>query len=148
MIERIIYWGGKGPCKRTQHCWMLNVASFCTPCCVLLGVVATVRALLQTRTQHIPTSLDQQCWKLSCPLQIAKIWGRRRRQKRRLKREFAFFQSSSLISPSHLLFQMKANSPGVEFLRTTTMFRQKEKENFVVPCLRSPQNMKLDIFTS
>ena len=28
-------------------------------------------------------------------LQIAKIWGRRRRQKRRIKREFAFFQSSS-----------------------------------------------------
>ena len=100
MIERIIYWGGKGPCKRTQHCWMLNVASFCTPCCVLLGVVASVCALLQTRTQHIPTSLDQQCWKLSCPLQIAKIWGRRRRQKRRLKREFAFFQSSSWFPQS------------------------------------------------
>ena len=88
MIGRIIYWGGKGPCKRTQHCWMLNVASVCTPCCVLLGVVASVCALLQTRAQQIPTSLDQQRWKLLCPfadlsLQIAKIWGRRWRQKRR-----------------------------------------------------------------
>ena len=100
MIGRIIYWGGKGPYKRMQHCWMLNVASVCTPCCVLLEVVASVCALLQTRTQQIPTSLDQQCWKLSCPLQIAKIWGRRRRQKRRLKREFAFFQSSSWFPQS------------------------------------------------
>ena len=99
MTGRMIYWVGKGPYKRTQHCWMLNVASIWTPCCVLLGVVASVCALLQTRTQQIPTSLDQQCWKLSCPLQIAKIWGRRWRQKRRLKREFAFLQSSSWFPP-------------------------------------------------
>ena len=26
----------KDPCKRTQHCWMLHVASVCTPCCMLL----------------------------------------------------------------------------------------------------------------
>ena len=38
----------KAPCKRmqhrlannSQHCWMLQVASVCTRCCVLLGVVA------------------------------------------------------------------------------------------------------------
>ena len=30
----------KAPCKRTQHCWMWHVASVCTPCCMLLGVVA------------------------------------------------------------------------------------------------------------
>ena len=30
----------KAPCKRTRHCWMLHVASVCTPCCMLLGVVA------------------------------------------------------------------------------------------------------------
>ena len=30
----------KDPCKRTQHCWMLHVASVCTPCCMKLDVVA------------------------------------------------------------------------------------------------------------
>ena len=29
----------EAPCKRAQHCWMLYVASDCTPCCMLLGVV-------------------------------------------------------------------------------------------------------------
>ena len=27
------------PCKRTQHCWMLHVASVCTPCCTLFRKV-------------------------------------------------------------------------------------------------------------
>ena len=30
----------KAPRKRTQHCWMLHVASVCTPCCMLLLFVA------------------------------------------------------------------------------------------------------------
>ena len=36
----------KGPCKRSQHCWAQHVASVCTPCCVLLRVVATCWKLL------------------------------------------------------------------------------------------------------
>ena len=146
MIERIIYWGGKGPYKRTQHCWMLNVAWVCTPCCVLLEVVASVYALLQTRTQQIPTSLDQQCWKLHIAKDLRTTAAAA--AKTSLKKRIHFLSIFIVISPSHLLCQMQANSPGVEFLRTTTMFRRKEKQNFVVPCLRSPQNVKLDIFTS
>ena len=36
----------KGPCKCSQHCWAQDVASVCTPCCVLLRVVATCWKLL------------------------------------------------------------------------------------------------------
>ena len=35
-----------GPCKRSQHCWAQHVASVCTPCCVLLRVVATCWKML------------------------------------------------------------------------------------------------------
>ena len=28
-------------CKQTQHCWMLRVASVCTPSCMLLHVVGS-----------------------------------------------------------------------------------------------------------
>ena len=42
--------------NNSQHCWMLHVASVCTPCCMLLGVVA--------QTQQLQTLLGQQCWKL------------------------------------------------------------------------------------
>ena len=49
IIERSLYPNGrkplssvlaKAPCKWTHHCWMLHVASVCTPCCMLLRVVA------------------------------------------------------------------------------------------------------------
>ena len=65
------------PCKalgkRTQHCcmalnsqycWMLHAASVCTPCCMSLGVVASVWTPLPTRTQQLPTSLARQSWEL------------------------------------------------------------------------------------
>ena len=32
--------------NKTQHCWARHVASICTPCCVLLCVVATGSKLL------------------------------------------------------------------------------------------------------
>ena len=35
-------------CKRAQHCWMLHVASVCTPCCMLLSVVASCLAKFAT----------------------------------------------------------------------------------------------------
>ena len=40
--------------------WMLHVASVCTPCCMLLGVVASACTPLPTRTQQLPTLLAQQ----------------------------------------------------------------------------------------
>ena len=49
----------QAPCKRTQHCWMLHVASVCAHpvafSCVLLGVVASVCTPLSTRQQHHQT---------------------------------------------------------------------------------------------
>ena len=80
-----------------QHCWMLHVASVCTPCCMLLDVVACCcakletgqtgcilptthcrfhhcweflhpfRTLLPKRTQQLPTLLAQQWWELLRP---------------------------------------------------------------------------------
>ena len=60
------------PCKRTQHCWMLHVASVCTPCCMLLdvGVVAQSLKPVKLFTQQLLTfplfrdrrSVAQQCW--------------------------------------------------------------------------------------
>ena len=40
-VSRQIYdgWIYQAPWKRTQHCWMLHVASVCTHCCMLLLVV-------------------------------------------------------------------------------------------------------------
>ena len=41
-IEANIKYGqSKSPWKRTQHCWMLHVASVCTPCFMLLHVVGS-----------------------------------------------------------------------------------------------------------
>ena len=50
----------KTPCKRTQHCRMLHVASVCPPCCMLLRVVWSFCAKFetgQTLCQQLPTSL-------------------------------------------------------------------------------------------
>lgn len=37
----------KAPSKRTQQYWMLHVASFCTPYCMLLSVVTFCWELLR-----------------------------------------------------------------------------------------------------
>ena len=36
----------KSPCTRTQQCWMLHVASVCTPCCISSSPVQTDATLL------------------------------------------------------------------------------------------------------
>ena len=43
--------------NNSQHCWMLHVASVCTPGCMLLGVVASVC----THCQHERNN-SQHCW--------------------------------------------------------------------------------------
>ena len=56
--------------NNSQHCWMLHVASVCTPCCMLLGVFAQSLKPLKLFNQRLPTSLllrDRwrvalQCW--------------------------------------------------------------------------------------
>ena len=49
-------WSSEAPCKRTQHCWMLHVASVCTPCCMLLDVVACCCAKFETGQTFQPTT--------------------------------------------------------------------------------------------
>ena len=59
--------------NNSQHCWMLHVASVCTPCCMLLEVVVVVAQSLKPVKlfiQQLPTfllfrdrrSVAQQCW--------------------------------------------------------------------------------------
>ena len=59
--------------NNSQHCWMLHVASVCTPCCMLLDVVACCCAKFEPVklfSQQLPTfllfrdprSVEQQCW--------------------------------------------------------------------------------------
>ena len=59
--------------SNSQHCWMLHVASVCTPCCMLLDVVACCCAKFETGQTFQPAtpniflfrdrrSVAQQCW--------------------------------------------------------------------------------------
>ena len=56
--------------NNSQHCWMLHVASVCTPCCMLLDVVAQSLKPVKRFSQQLPTvllfrdrrSVAQQCW--------------------------------------------------------------------------------------
>ena len=61
-----------------------------------------------------------------------KIPQRRRRRKRHLKSDFAFFETSVRLS-QHAHFVL---CPGVEFLRKIFKFKAGEKEKFVVVCSR------------
>ena len=42
--------------NNSQHCWMLHVASVCTPCCMLLDVVACCCAKFETDQTFQPTT--------------------------------------------------------------------------------------------
>ena len=46
--------------NNSQHCWMLPVASVCTPCCMLLDVVACCCAKFETSQTF--AQLFQRCW--------------------------------------------------------------------------------------
>ena len=56
--------------NNSQHCWMLHVAFVCTPCCMLLRVVAQSLKPVKLFSQQLPTfllfrdrrSVAQQCW--------------------------------------------------------------------------------------
>ena len=57
--------------NHSQHCWMLHVASICTPCCTLLCVVAQSLKPVKLFSQQLLTllfllrdrrSVAQQCW--------------------------------------------------------------------------------------
>ena len=81
--------------NNSQHCWMLHVASVCTPCCMLLDVkllrvVAKSLKPVKRFSQQLPTfllfrdrrSVAQQCWirlhaALACKLQTFLLAHRR-----------------------------------------------------------------------
>ena len=58
--------------NNSQHCWILHVASFCTPCCMLMDVVALSFKPDKFFSQQLPRctflllrdrrSVAQQCW--------------------------------------------------------------------------------------
>ena len=56
--------------NNSRHFWMLHVASVCTPCCMLLDVVAQSLKPVKLFSQQLPTfllfrdrrSVAQQCW--------------------------------------------------------------------------------------
>ena len=56
--------------NNSQRCWMLHVTSVCTPCCMLLRVVAQSLKPVKLFSQQLPTfllfrdrrSVAQQCW--------------------------------------------------------------------------------------
>ena len=55
--------------NNSQHCWMLHVASVCTPCCMFLDVAQSLKPV-KLFSQQLPTfllfrdrrSVAQQCW--------------------------------------------------------------------------------------
>ena len=58
--------------NKSQHCWMLHVTSVCTPCCILLDVVACCWAKFEIGHTFSPVQTDasllanksQHCWML------------------------------------------------------------------------------------
>ena len=46
--------------NKTQHCWAQHVASVCTPCCVLLRVVATCWSLKLVKLHPTTSNKSQQ----------------------------------------------------------------------------------------
>ena len=95
-------WHIKSSAKETQHCWMLLVASVCTPCCSLLHAVGSCCAKIITGQTFgyvrtgLPTLLAQQCWELL---------------RRLIKRSYLFVPSADYDSlPSFIwsdIFQQK-----------------------------------------
>ena len=60
----------KAPYKRTQHCWMLHVASVWKSCCISLHVVGSCCIRLHTAANMeatTPNIVGQQCWGLLRP---------------------------------------------------------------------------------
>ena len=91
--------------NNSQHCQMLHVASVCTPCCVLLDVVACCLKPVKLFSQQLPTfllfrdrqSVAQQCWiRLHSSSNI--IWARHA--------HYAWFTKTCVLYPSHDALQV------------------------------------------
>ena len=92
----------------SQHCWMLHVASVCTPCCMLLDVVAFCRAKFETIQTFQPTtpniflfhdrrSVAQRCW--ICLHSSCNIVGA-------THAHYAWFAKTYGLYPSHVALQV------------------------------------------
>ena len=101
--------------NNSQHCWMLHVASVCTPCCMLLDVVACCCAKFERLrgaklfSQQLPTSLlfrdrrsvAQQCWiRLHSSSNI--VWA--------THAHYAWFTKTNGLYPSHDALQVPTMS--------------------------------------
>ena len=93
------------PCKRTQYCRMLHVAAVCTPCCVLLDVVAQSLKPVKLFSQQLPTflllrdrrSVAQQCWiRLHSSSNIVGV----------THAHYAWFTKTCVLYPSHDTLQV------------------------------------------
>ena len=50
--------------NNSQHCWMLHVASVCTPCCMLLDAVAQIlKPVKLYNSQHFFCSVIAKAWR-------------------------------------------------------------------------------------
>ena len=92
--------------KRTQHCWMLLVASVDKPCCMLLRVVAQSLKPVKLFSQQLPTfllfrdrrSVAQQCW--ICLHSSSNIVGA-------AHAHYAWFTKTYGLHPSHDALQVQ-----------------------------------------
>ena len=103
--------------QQPQQCWMLHVASACTPCCVLLEVVVQslipVKLLAPSkRTQHCwattPTMLDVTC--CVCVLTLLRVVGS-------CRAKFDTGQTFSPVQTDATLLGNNPNNAGCYMLR-------------------------------
>ena len=91
--------------NNSQHCWMLHVVFVCTPCCMLLDVVAQSLKLVKLFSQRLPTfllfrdhrSVVQQRWmRLHSSSNIV----------RAMHAHYAWFTKTRGLYPSHDALQV------------------------------------------
>ena len=130
----------QAPCKRTQYCWLLHVASVCTPvaCCwMLLRVVAQSLKPVKLFSQQLSTyllfrdrrSVVQQCWiRLHSSYNIV---GARHAH-------YAWFTKTYGLYPSHDALQVPTLLGVVESVYTTAN-THATTPNIVGSCCTQPQ---------
>ena len=100
------------------------------------------------RTQFYPSDQGRlrESSRLSGSFAIVRVPRRRRPRKRRLKSEFALFQSLSWLL--ELVYFVKCKRTFLSRTPKNHIQVQNEKENQAVGCLRPLRNVKLGIFPS
>ena len=91
--------------NNSQNCWMLHVASVCTPCCMLVRVVGQSLKPVKLFSQQLPTfllfrdrrSVAQQCWNRLH--NSSYIFGA-------AHAHYAWFTKTYVLYPSHDVMQL------------------------------------------